>query len=86
MCPTRPTPRRLLAHAAKTPGSRSFRLVLTYPYSGDDLFYVPAHLQIEDKVGRSIWLLICTKVIPGIYNLYLLNIYVFCVFPETKTA
>ena len=34
----------------------------------------------------DLWLLICTKIIPGIYNLYLLNIYVFCVFPETKTA
>ena len=29
-------------------------------------------------------LLICTKIIPGIYDLYLLNIYGFCVFPETK--
>jgi len=31
-----------------------------------------------------LWLLICTKIIPHIYDLYLLNIYGFCVFPETK--
>jgi len=40
------------------------------------------NLQLEQYV----WLLNCTKIIPGIYDLYLLNIYVFCVFPWTKTA
>jgi len=34
--------------------------------------------------GRFLWLLNCTKIIPSIYDLYLLNIYGFCVFPETK--
>ena len=32
----------------------------------------------------AVWLLICTKIIPSIYDLYLLNTYGFCVFPETK--
>jgi len=47
----------------------------------------PNYLEEVEKTSPGIlWLLNCTKIIPGIYDLYLLNIYVFCMFPRTKTA